>query len=108
MKEGSADAIRWVENIITVIVLEQTRGGTECVQNIAAGTLRAKVMEGNTVEDIFSYMPTEEIIIMALVNIGIGDRVQDTYNSRQRYTLFSLRRLCEYINVMQGATTQDR
>ena len=63
-------------------------------------------MVGNTAEEIFSYMPVDKMMNVAPINIGIGNRVQDAYNSRQRYHLLSLRRLQKYINVMQGATRQ--
>jgi hypothetical protein len=52
--EGGAGTIRWMENIIAIIVLEQTRGVTECVQNIVAEALRIKAMGGDTAEDTFS------------------------------------------------------
>ena len=39
VKDGDAETISWVENSITIIVFERTRGVT---------------MEGNTTEDIFS------------------------------------------------------
>ena len=59
-------------------------------------------------EDIFSYLPAAEMMIMALVNMGIGDRVQDAYNSRRWYKFVSARRPSQCINVMQGAMRQDR
>ena len=83
-KEGDTNIIRWAENIITTITLGRTRGVTECVQNIVVEALRIKVIEGNTAEDMFSYIPTEEMLIAALIDIGIGNRVQDAYNIRQR------------------------
>ena len=41
-----------------------------------------------------------------LINIRIGDRVQDVYNSRQRYKFLFSRRLCDRINVIRGTTRQ--
>ena len=104
-KEGEAGRIDWAENIITTIVAEQTRGVTECVQNIVEDALRIRVMEGDTVEAIFSYMSAGEMKNATRVNIGIGDRVQDACNSRQWYNLMSKRRLRDCINVIQIGTT---
>ena len=104
VKEGDADMISWVENITRIIVFERTRGVTECVQNIFAEALRINVIKGNTAEDIFSYMSAEEMTNTALINIGIGNRVQDAHNSRQRYNFLFSGRLRECIHVMQGLT----
>ena len=84
-KEGGVGTIRWAENIITIIVPEQTKGATECVQIIVEEALRSKVVDGDTVEDMFSYMSPGEMMNATLINIQIGDIVQDAYNSRQRY-----------------------
>jgi hypothetical protein len=105
MKEGDAGAIRWAENIITTIVLEQTRGVAECVQNIVTEATRNRVMGGDTVENIFSYMSTAAMTNATLINTGIGNRVQDAHNSRQRY---KLRQLRDCIHVMQMGTTHGR
>ena len=98
VKEGDTETLSWVENIVTIIVLERTREVTECVQNIVVEALRIKAMERNTTEDIFSYMRADEMINLTLINIGIGDRAKDTY---------SLRRLSECINAMQGTIMRD-
>ena len=104
-KEWEKGQIDWAENIITIIVVEQTRGVTEYVQNIVNEALRIKVMEGDTAEDTFSYMSAREMMNVTFINMGIGDRVQDAYNSRQQYKFVSSRRLRECIQMMQGATT---
>jgi hypothetical protein len=92
MKVGDTETISWVKNIVTIIILERTRGVTEYAQNVISGSLRMKAMEGNTAEDkssympaeegntaedTSSYMPAEEMMTTALINIGIGHRVQD-------------------------------
>ena len=104
VKEGDTEIIHWVDNIVTTILLERTRGVIECAQNIVAEALRLKVVVGNTAEGIFSYMPAEEMMTVALINIGIGNSVQGAYKIRQRYKSLSARRLCECTHVMQGAT----
>ena len=106
MKGGDAETISWVENIITILVLERTRGVAEGVQNIVAEALWIKVIKGNTAEDIFSYTPTEEMMNVALINMRIGDRVQDAYNSRGRHECLSLRRL-RYIQYKEQRGTLE-
>ena len=106
--EGEADLIDWVENIITIIVIEQTRGMTEGVQAIAKEVLRISVMEGDTAAGIFSHISTGEMATATLVNTGMDDRVQAAYSIRQCCKLVSTRRLQEYITVIQTRTTRDR
>ena len=43
-----------MENTITIIVVELTRGVTECVQNLVKEAFRIKVMEGDAAEEIIS------------------------------------------------------
>ena len=100
-QKTEASRIDWAENILTVIVVEQTRRVIECVQNIVEEALRIRVVEGDSAEDIFSYMSAGEMMNATLINIGIGNRVQDAYNSRQQYEFVSLRRLHDCINMVQ-------
>ena len=62
VKEGDVEKISQVENVIKIVVLERTTGVPECMQNIVAEALKIKVMERNTTEDIFSYMPAKEML----------------------------------------------
>ena len=78
-KEGETSRIDWAENTITLIVAELIRGVIECAQNIVKEALRIRVMEGDTAEDIFSYMFAREMIHIASVNKDIDDRVRDAY-----------------------------
>ena len=47
-----------------------------------------EAMEHNTAEDIFKYLPAEEMINAKLINIVIGTRVQDACNIRYQYIFF--------------------
>ena len=66
--------------------------------------LRIEAMEEDTGEDIIAYLPKEYMAKVALVSMGLGNKVQDTHISRQRYKLLSARRLRRCINIMQEAT----
>ena len=44
-KEGDDGQLQWMENIITMLVVEQARGVTEYVQNGVAEVLMIRVME---------------------------------------------------------------
>ena len=63
------------------------------MQNIVKEALGIRVTEGDAAKDILSYMSAGEIINTTLVNIGIANRVQDVYTSRQWYKPVSMRRL---------------
>ena len=45
------------------------------MQNSVSKALRNKVIEGNTTEDIFSYILVEEMMNTVFINTGIGNRV---------------------------------
>ena len=69
-REGDTEIISWAKNIVTIVILERTRGVTECAQDILEEALGMKAMERDTAKDVVSYLPVEEMTKTALINIS--------------------------------------
>ena len=85
-----------------------TRTDKRSTRNNFTEALRSRMMEGDTKEDISSYMSAGEMTTATLINTRIGDRVQDAHTSRQRYRFVSSRRVRDLINVIPMETTRER
>ena len=70
---------------MTRIMHEHSQKKTTCVESVQLEAARVETMEGDVGVHILSFVPDEDMTNVAVTTRGLGDKVQESRNTKQRY-----------------------